>query len=194
MEVVDFSKVWPQLLGLVPVYAGDGTNGTEILLEKSCTVFCARKTETLLKQLARTFLIDLKAARQTYARVCKRSYAVPIALRPDLVLLPLRARAARVKDDGTRAYLVKSKIKEILPENARDRRCGTRLVFQDGTTLVLPQRWPSTREVLLAADLVEKEAVSRAGRPLDSRNPCQLKEMKCFYRLCPHKDCPWEDS
>lgn len=186
MEEVDFSKAWPQLLGLVPVYARDGTNGTEILLENSCTIFCARKTATVLKQLARTFLIDLKIARQTYARICKRSYAVPVALRPDLVLLPLKARAARIKDDGTRAYLVKGKLREILPQNPRDKRCGTRLVFQDGTSLILPHRWPSAREILLAADLVEKEAVRRAGHPLYSG---EIKERECCYRLCPHKNC-----
>jgi hypothetical protein len=138
---VQFSELWPQLMGLVPVYTRDGVNGTSILLEKNPALFCEVKTKTMLGRLCRTFLIDLRLAHRAYSHICGRRYAVPISLRPGLVMVPVRARTARVKDDGTRAYLVKDKIREYLPEDRRSNMSGTRIVFVNDTSIVVPHRW-----------------------------------------------------
>lgn len=190
MPKVDFSQIWPELIGLVPVYARDGTNGTRILLEHRQAIFSDLKTKTLLAQLARTFLFDLQAARRAFGRVCGRCYAIPVAIRPGLVLLPVRARQARVKDDGTRAYIVKAKIRSIRPEYRGLRKTGTRFSFCDGSSLVVPHRWSSVREILLAADLVEKEAAGLGGYPSGGSGgptPFRARESRpdYCYRNCP---------
>lgn len=191
MPKVNFAQIWPELIGLVPVYARDGTNGTQILLEHRSAVFSDLKTKTLLAQLARTFLMDLKAARRAFGRVCGRCYAIPVAIRPGLVLLPVRAREARVKDDGTRAYVVKAKIRAIRPECSGMRKARTRFVFCDGSTLVVPHRWSNVREILLAADLVEKEAAGLGGYPAaGSGGQAHFRAREdppdnCCYRSCP---------
>ena len=56
-------------MGLVPVYAADGTNGTSILLEGKDAMFSPLKTKTLLGQLCRAFLLDLQVARLAFSRV-----------------------------------------------------------------------------------------------------------------------------
>jgi hypothetical protein len=114
---IQFADFWPQLMGLVPAYSRDGINGTSILLEKNPTIFSEFKTKTLLAQLTRTFLMEPRVVQAAFSNVCGRRYNVPIALRRGLVMIPVRARTARVKDDGTRAYLVKDKIREYLPED-----------------------------------------------------------------------------
>ncbi len=159
----DLLKIWPELLCLVPVYARDGTNGTEIRLENQEPVFSPLRTKTLVRRLARHFTLDLQAAYRKYAEVSGRRYALPLPLRPDFVLVPVRARRARVKDDGTRAYVVKGKIAEIIPGG----KSGlTRLIFVDGTHLDVPQRPASLRNLLAQARLIEREAASLfTGRP-----------------------------
>ena len=189
MARVEFSEIWPQLMGLVPVYTRNGVNGTSILLEKTPTLFCEVKTKTLLARLTRTFLIELRLAQRAFSRVCGRRYAVPIALRPGLVMVPVRARTARVKDDGTRAYLVKDKIREYLPEDTRSKRGGTRIVFVNDTTLTVPHRWPNMREVMVAAELVEREGARLIGYLAD-RTGCEVKENPESYccKKCPRRD------
>ncbi len=215
MAKVQFAELWPQLMGLVPVYTRDGVNGTNILLERDSALFCDLKTKTLLTRLSHTFLIDLRLAQHAFSQVCGRKYAIPVALRPGLVMIPVRSRTARVKDDGTRAYLVKDKIREYLPQGAgrrpgkgrgphtapgsqsgrrqeqklREEPHGTRIVFVDDTTLVVPHRWPNVRDVMLAAELVEREAARLTGH-LAGKTICGVRERPEDYgcRKCPRKD------
>lgn len=189
MSKVEFGKIWPQVMGLVPVYSAGGINGTDILLENSPTLFSPFKTKTLLAQLTRTFLVDLQVARRAFSRVCGRCYAIPVAIRPGLVMLPVRAREARFKDAGTRAYLTKDKIRELLPERTNSRQSGTRIIFHDDTTLLVPHRWSNIREIMLAAELVEQEAAKIQGYGSSWSN-CQVRERP--PELC-SKKCPLGD-
>ena len=206
MAKVQFAELWPQLMGLVPVYTRDGVNGTNILLERDSALFCDLKTKTLPARLSHTFLIDLRLGQHAFSQVCGRRYAIPVALRPGLVMIPVRARMARVKDDGTRAYLVKDKIREYLPQGAgrrpgkgleegrgpQEKPNGTRIVFVDDTALVVPHRWPNVRDVMLAAELVEREAARLSGHPAGKsiRGVKEEQENYCCRkcRQCPRKD------
>gem|GEM_PF-3744140 len=203
MDKVDFREIWPQLIGLVPVYARDSTNGTEIRLENRSPLYSPFRTKTLVRRLARVFTIDLRAARDRYGEVCGRCYAIPIPLRPGLVMVPVHARYARVKDDGTRAYVVKSKIAGFnrLPPGgsqgpdtgradgtANEEEMRTRLVFTDGSHLDVPHDMQGIRSLLLLAEKVEKEAESLHGRmePSCVAEPA-LKGYPapdCLYRPC----------
>lgn len=147
---IDFYHIWPALLCLVPVYSHDGTNGTEIRCENGTCCFSPLRTKTLVRQLARVFHLDLKAATEYYSELTGRRYAVPIPVRSNLVLIPVRARRARIKDDGTQAYLVKSKIAKISPFKGK-----TRITFTDSSYLEVTQSWTSLRVLFTQAELVE---------------------------------------
>lgn len=200
MDRVDFREIWPQLIGLVPVYRGEEGNGTEIRLANRESIYSPVRTKTLLKRLARLFTIDLKAARERYSGVCGRCYAVPIPLRPGLVLVPVHARYARFKDDGTRAYLVKARIssfcrlsggKDAGGEGQGEMR--TRLVFTDGSHLDVPHDMDGVRSILLLAEKVEREAElpgigdfhCRGLSSPERRHPSvsERPPFDCIYRL-----------
>lgn len=237
MASIQFAELWPQLMGLVPVYTRDGINGTSILLENSPALFSEVKTKTLLRRLSNTFLIDLRLAQRAFSQVCGRKYAIPVAFRPGLVMVPVHSRFARAKDDGTRAYLVKDKILKYLPEEPGQKGRGqkgrllkgmgavggmeavgamganvimstesglemeptgrgTRIIFTDNTALVVPHRWPNVRDVMVAAELVEREAARLIGYLVD-KTGCEVKdnpENRCCKR-CPRRDLcfPEED-
>ncbi len=189
MARIQFADFWPQLMGLVPAYSRDGVNGTSILLENNPTIFSEFKTKTLLAQLTRTFLMEPRVVQAAFSNVCGRKYNVPIALRRGLVMIPVRARTARVKDDGTRAYLVKDKIRKYLPEDKQSKQSSTRFIFVNGTTLDVPHRYSSMRGLMMAAELVEQEAAKLIGYMID-RTGCEVREDPESFccKKCPQKD------
>lgn len=202
---VDFREIWTQLLCLVPVYAADGTNGTEIRLSGSKTIYSRFRTRTVVSRLARLFMVDLEASRRHYAEICGCKYLVPIPLRPDLILVPVFARHARVKDDWTRAFVVKEKIAEVIPlhrglsqggsrrKTSREKAQGihkddtmrSRLVFTDGSHLDVPQRPEGLRDILYRAKLAENEAANLNCRPETPSCIAENLPPGCTYRLCP---------
>ena len=181
MVPIDFGRIWPTLLCLLPVYTREG-NGTEIILEQGEPLNTRFKTMTVVRQLARYFTVDLQAAHHKYAAECGRCYSLPLPLRPDLILVPVRARSAQVRDDGTRAFVVLSKIARVIVDRSAGgkQQPGTRLVFTGGRHLDLLQRPPSLQILLIAARLIEKLAFGFAARPGPD-----------CVRKCAPGDCPY---
>lgn len=205
MGKVDFREVWPDLLCLNPCYGRDGSNGTQVLLASRPPLYSSLRTKTLVRQLARHFAVDLKAACSKYSAICGRSYALPLPLRPGLILVPVRSRQARFKDDGTRAYVVKSKICALAPltcqepqggggrssggaeAGSRRQGGGSRLLFLDGSHLDVPHSLASLRSLLALAGVIEREeeqlaAGSSVPRVMDP--PCN-----CPYGCCGLRGC-----
>lgn len=165
MDRLEFKEIWPDLIGLIPVYREGSGNGTEIRLANRESIYSPVRTKTLIKRLAQFFSFDLKAARKRYSELCGRCYALPLPLRPGFVLVPVHARYARFKDDGTRAYLVKAKIASFCrisgAKEASSREqpgMRTRLFFVDGSQLDIPHDIGGVRSLLLLAEKVEQES------------------------------------
>lgn len=192
----DFKEIWPELIGLIPVYREGCGNGTEIRMTNRESIYSPVRTKTLLKRLAQFFAFDLRAARKRYSELCGRCYALPLPLRPGFVLVPVHARYARFKDDGTRAYLVKAKIASFCritsakgafsKEHAGMR---TKLVFTDGSQLDIPHDTDGVRSLLLLAEKLEQEA----GFPNIGEPPCRRRSAAERHHPsvseCPPFDC-----
>ncbi len=133
-------------------------------------------------------MIDLDLAQKNYSQICKRKYAAPIYLRPGMVTVPLRARKARIKDDGTRAYLLKDKIRNFLPWEEGSKVLGTCIVFIDDSRLQIPNRWSGVRDILAAAELVEQEGIRLNGFPKE-KSTFLTRENPGNYRCrgCPRR-------
>ncbi|MGB9791718.1 MAG: hypothetical protein ACPLTR_03975 [Thermacetogeniaceae bacterium] len=195
MERVDFKEIWPELIGLIPVYRDGKGNCTEIRLINRESIYSPVRTKTLLKRLAQFFTFDLKAARKRYSELCGRCYAIPIPLRPGFVLVPVHSRHARFKDDGTRAYLVKAKIASFGRIPSGKGACGkedtgmrTRLVFTDGSQLDIPHDTDGVRSLLLLAEKLEQEAGFPNIGDLPCRRPTPERRHPSVSE-CPPFDC-----
>ena len=113
------------LQAIVPKYDQWGNNGTEIWLTTGEIVYDKRRLDTVLKELAGVFAIDLPRLRRNVARDLGRARNVPLPLTPDLALVPVTARKAVAGHDGARGYLVLGQVASIT-------------AVDDGTAVSLP--------------------------------------------------------
>ncbi|NLW07047.1 MAG: hypothetical protein GX039_03565 [Clostridia bacterium] len=101
----------PKLNCLVPVYGSgdDAGNYTEVWLDDGHKILDRRRTRTVLKHLAAFMGISSRPQKTPWSRD-KQSQLPPIILGPDTVLVPLRLRRPRNRDEGGTGYVVANKI------------------------------------------------------------------------------------
>ncbi|HHX50005.1 MAG TPA: hypothetical protein GX711_01025 [Clostridia bacterium] len=154
MPKLDLEIVWPRLQGFYPYMGKDGGNYTEVILGDGQRLTDPRKTETVLRALARVFALDIKLIQRRARQVLKYGREVPLAFFPDLVLVPMKTREAPFKDAGTVGYVVLCRIShwEPAPEPYR-----TRIFFEDGAfldTITIPT---TVRRRLAEAQMILEE-------------------------------------
>lgn len=121
--------------GLVPVYDDKGD---------SCLVFCRsgegksltkftepHAVETVKRQLARCYALDLTAQGIILRRAYQRSTPLPFYLYDGRVYVPLKMRQPKVTGDATYGYLEMSIISKVVPNT--NNRCN--VILSDGSSL-----------------------------------------------------------
>lgn len=105
------NHLWLGLNCLVPVYGkgDDAGNYTEVWLEDGQKILDRRRTKTVLKALASYLGASWQQQATAWSGENRRLLS-PIVLGPDMVLVPLRLRQPRSKDEGGTGYVVQNKV------------------------------------------------------------------------------------
>lgn len=108
--------LWLKLNCLVPVYGNgdDAGNYTEVWLDDGQILLDRRRTKTVLKALAAHLGVSWRQEYTAWS-VEGRTHLAPIVLGPEMVLIPLRLRRPRSRDEGGTGYVVGSKVKTYEP-------------------------------------------------------------------------------
>ncbi|HHW06262.1 MAG TPA: hypothetical protein GXX34_01795 [Clostridia bacterium] len=161
---LNWEENWPSLLGFYPCLAEDGGNYTTVMLAHGGEVLERRKTKTVLAQLARLFALDVALVKARGRKVLKSRREVPLALLPELVLLPVKRREAPMKDAGSIGYVVMSQVAgwEVAPEPPY----RTRIFFQEGSFLDVLTAPVTFRKKMAEGELVLKDYHRRHHAPL----------------------------
>ena len=108
--------LWQNLNCLVPVYGtgDDCGNYTEVWLDDGQKILDRRRTKTVLKALASHLGVSWRQEYTAWSRE-GRSHLAPIVLGPEMVLVPLRLRRPRSRDEGGTGYVVGGKVKSFEP-------------------------------------------------------------------------------
>jgi hypothetical protein len=149
MEKMNLSQCWPEILYFGPVCGKDGGNCTEILIKGGARIVDRRRTKGVLAALARVFARDLACLRDSTRREAGRSHSLPLVLDPEMVLVPVKARTANCKDEGTTGYVVLNKLLGVEPLAKEGRGC--RLLFQDGLEVTTLLSLSTVRQRVLEA-------------------------------------------
>lgn len=125
--------LWQRLNCLVPVYGSgdDCGNYTEVWLDDGTKILDRRRTKTVLKSLAVHLGVSWRQEQTAWSQ--GRSHATPVVLGPEMVLVPLRLRQPRARDEGGTGYVVGGKVKTFEP--FREGCYRSRLIFHGGQVL-----------------------------------------------------------
>ncbi|MEW6662932.1 MAG: hypothetical protein ACOY9Y_00945 [Bacillota bacterium] len=160
MEKVNLSQCWPDILYFGPVWGQDGGNCTEIFIKGGTRLVDRRRTKGVLAALARVFARDLVCLRDNIRREANRSHSLPLMLDPKMVLVPVKARTAYIKDEGTTGYLVLNKLMRVEPLEKEG--SGSRLIFQDGLEVTTLLSAATVRQRVLEARSLSQPGWSEA--------------------------------
>ena len=145
---------WRELLALVPRYDEMGNNGTEIWLTEGRMVYDTRKLDTVLKELAGVFAVDLVRLKRNCHEELGRARNLPLVLNRELWLMPVVCRRALSRHDGSRGYLVYQQVASFATEEGQ---AVVRFHSHD-QALVLPQQETSVRWIRMLTEMVGEKA------------------------------------
>ncbi|MBS3977556.1 MAG: hypothetical protein KGZ75_12710 [Syntrophomonadaceae bacterium] len=154
MEKVNLSQCWPDIFYFGPIWGKDGGNCTEIFIKGNNRLVDRRRTKGVLSALARLFARDLVYLRDSSRREANRSHSLPLVLDPAMVLVPVKARTASIKDEGTTGYLVLNKLERVEPLDKEG--SNSRLIFQDGLEVTTLLSTATVRQRILEAKSLSK--------------------------------------
>jgi hypothetical protein len=153
MVELQFERQWRNINCLIPIYDQYGGNSTEVWLTGGNKVTINNKTNTVLKNIAKVFAVDLSQLKKKYGNLVGRKSSTPLPLHPDLILIPIKIREPLAKDEGARGYIVKSKIESYGPVGCSQ----TEFKFWDGTVLPCLQSVTSINLSMAHAEIISRE-------------------------------------
>ena len=148
-------KNWREVQALLPRYDEWGNNGTVIYLQGNRQVYDTRRVETVLKELAGVFAVDITLLRRNARKALGRSRNVPLVMHRALWLMPVICRSVQSRHDGAIGYLVYQQVEELGSEEGQ-----SAVHFVDGAeTLVLPEKAATVQWMYTLTEVAARQAV-----------------------------------
>ncbi|KJS23388.1 MAG: hypothetical protein VR72_00750 [Clostridiaceae bacterium BRH_c20a] len=144
---------WKELKCLLPIYDENGGNSTEAWLVGGKKIIIANKTNTVLKNLAKFFALDLSQLKRKYGKLVGRKTSTPLPFHPELILVPFKYREPFSKDEGSRGYVVKKQVSGCTPMEKNQ----IQINFFDNSYIHCLQSTASFTLVLAQAEIISRE-------------------------------------
>ena len=156
VEPSNLQKYLPHLLGFFPVTGENGGNDTELWLSGGTKINVPKRTKTVLGDLARVFAKDLCLVKRQASYILGYKRDLPLLLSMDLVLIPVKIREARFKDEGTVGYCLYQGVETVQP--LKDGAYRSALIFKNTQVLFTLNTVYKVRQKLSEArDLLGQE-------------------------------------
>ena len=140
-----------ELMAFLPVYLGMKGNCT--LLYTYCGgIHEIEKTiRTVLNQLSKFYLVDLKAAKKHYGNLLGIKNLVPISFNKDNIFVPIKVRKPLFKNDGSFGYVNIKYIKKV------DKSQGSTVIYlTDNNSIECLNAIETVNKHIKDAHIVEK--------------------------------------
>lgn len=102
-----------KILGIIPVYLKNMGNSTSIITLENEEIYIYKAINTVIKILAKYFLVDLNACKS----YCRKTIGIlnvsPLVFNHENIFVPLKVRKPISKNDGSLGYFNINYIKEI---------------------------------------------------------------------------------
>lgn len=153
MTNINFELEWPNIYCLIPIYDHLGGNSTELWLSGGKRILIPYKTKTVVRNLAKVFAVDVSQLKRNYGVFVGRKVSIPLALHPELILIPLKIREPFAKDEGAIGYVVLNKIVGSSP----GANIHADITFHDGSRLETLQGLNSVNLAIAHGEIVSRE-------------------------------------
>ena len=104
------------IVAVEPIYEKGFGDATKIYLENGETIIDKRKINTVLKEIAKTELIDMKQVHELIKKYSSLKKSLPHVFDKNHIYIGIKTRKPICKNDGTLAFVNLNKIKEY-PRN-----------------------------------------------------------------------------
>jgi phosphatidylinositol kinase/protein kinase (PI-3 family) len=110
---------------LIPEYV-DNIGDCCRLSDTSCETIFHKKVDSVLKEIFKERCLDLKALRHKSSRVLNQKNLIPLYIKEDEILMPIKIRTPKVLRDGGYGYVNAASIEKILDKH---------IVLNDGSCI-----------------------------------------------------------
>lgn len=148
-QLADYREM---IAALRPVYTAAG-DGTDVILLNGDVHHDGRRIRSVRHALARTYAVDLVAARQYYRGLLGQANAIPLPLSAKLILCPAKMRTPRCPGDFTLGYVSYRQVEGV--EDCRQGEYRSRVLLRNGVILLCINRVTILKKQLALARLVE---------------------------------------
>lgn len=100
------------IVAVEPIYEKGFGDATKIYLENGETIIDKRKINTVLKEIAKTELIDMKQVHELIKKYSSLKKSLPHVFDKNHIYIGIKTRKPICKNDGTLAFVNLNKIKE----------------------------------------------------------------------------------
>lgn len=111
---MDLEKIISEeLIAFLPTYLDMKGNCSMLYTIHGGTYEVNKTTKTIMKQLSKYYLIDIKNARKYYGNILNIKNLTPIPFNKDNIFIPVKVRKPLCKNDGALGYINIGYIKEV---------------------------------------------------------------------------------
>ncbi len=168
------------IVALLPTYDQEGSSSR--IYTREGEYADSRSLRWLLTSAAQYYGGDISSLRKQYGDFLQRWHTVPLPLSPELILLPLKMRQARVKGDTTIGYINGLLVEEVGGSDSKVAPHLSRILFKGGFTLPCYNSQTTVKNRLLQGESVHREYRRRQGSST-AAGPCGTRG-EVFYS-CP---------
>ena len=153
-----YKKEWRNICALLPIYLSDGTNGSYILYEDGSIEQVSFRLSWVIDDLLAYWCSNKTLLQEQSCQIAaqlgnRHQRRIPLALREDFCLVPVRARLTSSRNHDANGYVFLNRVKEI---SQQKEQIGCKISFQSQVELeVLDSMRTLKRNLQLAEKMTE---------------------------------------
>ncbi len=190
MKYSEFPSRWREIACFIPIYDSTRGNCTEIWLDSGEKAVVPQKVSTVLHMLGRVFSLDLCHLKQQQRKRLKKGKLVPLPLHYEMVLVPLKVREPRVKDDGAFGYVVYNRVAGY--DDAGEPPYLSWLALTNGMVLKTYHTRDTIDERLHQAEIVLKNYRHLYLLDKQEKKPPRIEDGQVIYLMARCPRCQFE--
>ena len=132
-----YKREWRDICALLPAYLPDGANGSYILYEDGSVEQVNYRLSWVIDDLLAYWCSNKVLLQQQSCQIAaqlgnRHQRRIPLVLREDFCLVPVRARLTSSRNHGANGYVLLNKVKEI---SQQKEQMGCKISFQNQVEL-----------------------------------------------------------